>query len=209
MAARKKATAKKAAETKTAVVAEKAKLDRVEADAPSPSTRASNRIAGAEIESGSGPQERGAARGARRPYTERLPGARRADGAVIPVLSEEEERIAKRRGEILKERKEALEAEREEGKLVVATQMGTWGEGTAGKRIPAGSQFLLSLRKGETPPSWVEDVEEYEARIKKAQASVAVGPGGRAGRRERALSAVAAEDTRRGLPKDKDEDDVL
>lgn len=204
MAAKKKATAKGVAERDKAVIAKKDTLDRVEADAPSPSTRASNRLPGTEIPGGSGPQERGAPRGARRPYTETLPGARRPGEAPIPVLSAEEERIAQRRKEIEAERKKAAEAPKEQ-RLVVATRMGVYGVGAATKRYPAGSQFMISLAKGEELPSWVEDAEEYEERIQKAQQAVVGAPATRAGRRERAMAKVAEEDARLDLKKDEDE----
>ena len=206
MPAKKKGTTKAAASAKEA--ADKGKegrdaINRIESDAPSPSTRASNRVPGTEIESGSGPQERGPARGARRPYTETLPGARRPDAAAIVVLSEEEERQAKRRKEILDERKKLAEDEGEQVE-VVATRMAVYGEGAAIKRYPAGSKLTIRLKEGQELPTWAEKVEDYEERVEVA----ATRAGGRGGRRARALSAVAEEDAREDLKRDKD-DDVL
>src|SRR5688500_11360145 len=70
-----------------------------------PASRAAGLIPGAEYDTASGPQEVGATRGARRPYTETLRGSRPANRAGAPVraarsqedrdaIEEQQERVA-------------------------------------------------------------------------------------------------------------------
>lgn len=186
-------------------------------DPRSPSTRARNAIQGAEIETASGPQEVGPARGARRPYTETLPGARQRRPLAIPVPTEEDEKLAERRKRVLEERRK-LDEEEGEQVLVVATRLGFYGKGAAAKRYRAGDQFYMTVPHGRTvqeEAAWVEPVEEFEAARDKALGVA----GKRAAKQSKARAEVAkvdaeveaeeAEDRKKVKAKGKSDDDVL
>lgn len=131
-------------------------------DVRSAAARATNAFPGTEIETSSGPQEVGATRGARRPYTETLPGTRRhAPAGLVPT--EEEQKAIDQRKKALADRAKQ-DAAPKEGVQVVATRMGFYG----GKRRPAGSTFVMHVAKGvdvRDEASWVEPLEDMQQAV--------------------------------------------